>query len=313
MTRAKFSDASAAATGKTARAAGRGAKWTTKKVGKGGRWAAATTLIPFDKWLERKRAGLEDAAGFRDDTSGPVYKDVVHEPNTTRKREPDNRTIDDFTSEELLFTPRGRLALKEHQLKEMTAAFQKLKDAGEVTPEIEAEHMASRRRVESEITQLRRMVGPTSQPGPATTPPPVFVNPKNPTKGETPVKTPSNFGGATNAGAPPTLAPHIDHISSFEPENDAELLELLRQEVAGQHALAESMQQMFENCVSGKGLDPAAMQGVSDYADSFAENAANAQRAHQQFLAVYEAIIEAANNGTVMPYNGRFFSGEAAA
>lgn len=216
-----FRGASAVLTGKAAGAAGRGGWWVSKKTGKAGRWFAGSALIPFDKWLERKRAGLETAASLPD------------RPNDT----------------------------------------------------------------------------PDSKPEPVRTPPPVFVHPKNPTKGETPVET-SNLD---RSAVPPTLAPHLNHVHDFEPENDADLLNMLSAEVHGMHAYAEATSAMFDHCVTGKGLDPSAMQGVSEYADAFTEAAETIARAHQQFLAVYEAIIEAANNGTQMPYDGRFFSGEAAA
>ena len=155
---------------------------------------------------------------------------------------------------------------------------------------------------------------PDSKPQPAATPPPVFVHPtKKSSKGE-PVtfKVPGQEGIPTRLQVPPTLAPHLTHIHDFDPENDAELLTFLSQEVTGMMGYAEAANVVFDQCVTGKGLDPAAMQGLQDYADAFTEAAEVVGRAHKQFLAVYEAIIEAAANGTQMPYNGRFFSGEAA-
>jgi hypothetical protein len=215
-----FRGASAVLTGKAAGTAARGGWWVSKKTGKAGRWFAGSALIPFDKWLERKRAGLENAAG-------------LPEPQTST---------------------------------------------------------------------------PDSKPEPVRTPPPVFVNPKNRTSKGVPVNGPT-----TSAAVPATLQPHLTYIEEFEPENDADLLNMLAAEVHGMHGLAEAANAMFENCVTEHGLDPAAMQGIQDYAEAFSEAAATVARAHEQFKSVYEAIIEAANNGTQMPYNGRFFSGEAAA
>lgn len=175
-------------------------------------------MIPFDKWLERKRAGLENAAAFSD-----------------------------------------------------------------ATP-----------------------IAPDSKPEPATTPPPVFVNPtKKSNKGEHVNRS------TTNSAMPSTLAAHVSHINDFEPESDADLLNFMGAEVAGKAAEAEAYMELFDRCVSGAGLDPQAMQGVSDYSEAIAESAEAMKRAHAQFVSVYEAIIEAANNGTVMPHDGRFFSGEA--
>jgi hypothetical protein len=201
--------------------AARGGWWASKKTGKAGAWLASRTLVPFDKWLERKRAGLETAAGM-----------------------PERPT--------------------------------------EAAP---------------------------AKPEPATTPPPVFVRPTNPHQGE-PVTTSPELN---RAAVPATLAQHLNHVHDFEPENDADLINMLAGEVQGMLGYAEAANNMFDHCVTGKGLDPAAMQGVSDYAEAFTEAAERVAAAHRQFMAVYDAVIEATNNGTVMPYNGRFFSGEAAA
>jgi hypothetical protein len=304
--------ASAVVTGKAAGAASRGGWWASKKTGRAGKWFAGRAMIPFDRWLERKRSGLENAADLNtatpDNTQPYREADVIHDADPRREPKLDTRTIADFTAEDLLTTPRGRLALKEHQLKEMTAAFQKLKASGDVDDAAEAEHMASRRRIEREITRLRQALNIRTTPSPAGTPPPVFVNPtRKSSKG-------ASVTGSTASGAvPSTLAPHLNYINDFEPESDAELLNMMGAEVAGKAAEAEAYMELFDRCVSGAGLDPTAMQGVSDYSEAIAESAEAMKRAHAQFVSVYEAIIEAANNGTGMPHDGRFFSGESAA
>jgi hypothetical protein len=299
--------AGAVVTGKAAGAASRGGWRASKRLGRGGVWFGNKALIPFDRWLERKRSGLEAAAGIPAQGDTTTHEDVVREPDKARERQ-DKRTVADFTAEELLFTPRGRLALKEQQLKTMKTAFEKLRADGLIAPEDVAEHKAARKRLESEIEQLRVATGtptPITRPGPAATPPPVFVNPSRTRKGEPVANT--TIGG----GIPPTLAPHLNHINDFEPDSDAELLNMMGAEVAGKAAEAEAYQELFERCVSGHGLDPAAMQGLSDYSEVLAETAQAMTNAHKQFVAVYEAIIEAVNNGTQMPHDGRFFSGEA--
>jgi hypothetical protein len=313
--------ASAVLTGKAAGAVSRGGWRVSKKTGRAGKWFAGRAMIPFDRWLERKRAGLENAADLNDTTTTldgfpePLHEDVIHAAAKPREPKLDTRTIEDFTTEELLTTPRGRLALKEHDLKEMTAAWAKLTAAGQVDEAAEAEHMANRRRIEREIAQLRRSLNIRTTPEPAVTPPPVFVHPtKKPSKGEPMAfKVPGQEGIPTRLQVPPTLAPHLTHIHEFDPENDAELLQFLSQEVTGMMGYAEATNVVFDQCVTGKGLDPAALQGLQDYAEAFTEAAEVVSRAHKQFLAVYQAIIEAAANGTQMPYNGRFFSGESAA
>lgn len=152
--------AAAVVTGKAAGRAARGTAWLTRKAGRSGRWAAAIGLTPLDRWLTKKQAGLETAAALPERPN--PSEDVIHDSDPPR--EPDNRTIRDFTSEELLFTPRGRLALKEHELEEMTEAFEKVRADGDVDAEVEAEHMANRRRLEREIADLRRT--PNTNPVP---------------------------------------------------------------------------------------------------------------------------------------------------
>jgi hypothetical protein len=210
--------AGAVLTGKAAGAVTRGGWLVSKKTGKAGAWFAGRTLVPFDKWLAKKRAGLENAAAFSD-----------------------------------------------------------------ATP-----------------------IAPDTKPNPAATPPPVFVNPtKKPSKG-------ASVSGPTTSGAvPSTLAAHVNYINDFEPESDADLLNMMGAEVAGKAAEAEAYMELFDRCVSGAGLDPQAMQGVSDYSEAIAESAEAMKRAHAQFVAVYGAILEATENGTVLPHDGRFFSGEA--
>jgi hypothetical protein len=226
--------AAAIATGKAAGAVTRGGWLVSKKTGRAGRWFASRTLVPFDKWLAKKKAGLENAAG------------MPERPATKECPIPDE--------------PIGGAAAR------------------------------------------------GTKPASAGTPPPVFVNPtKKSSKGE-PVS------GSTISGAvPATLAPHLNYINDFEPDSDAELLNFMGAEIAGKAGEAEAYQELFERCVSGRGLDPASMQGVSDYAELLAEVSQAMVNARKRFEAIYDAVIEAANNGTVMPHDGRFFSGESAA
>jgi hypothetical protein len=296
--------AAAVVTGKAAGKAARGGVWASRRFGRGGVWFANTALRPFDRWLERTRVGLERAAADGQEPerwpADDVSEDVIHdaEPSAaTRDRE---RELNEF-----------KLATKEKWLKDMVASYEGLCAEGLIGPEAAAEHMISRGRLEYEIEQLRRALNRNPQPAPAASPPPTHGNPFRSNKGgPVSVDTPTDFD---RTAVPPTLAAHLNHIAELHPENDAEILNFLKTEVTGMLAYAEAVNTFFEHCVTGEGLDPAAMQGVSDYAEAFAENASAAANGHRQFLAVYEAIIEAANNGTVMPYNGRFFSGESAA
>lgn len=243
-----FRGASAVLTGKAAGSAARGGWWVSKKTGKAGRWFAGRTLVPFDKWLAKKRAGLETAAALPEPP--PVF---VHPKS---KGEP----VGAF--EDLMHRFGGR----------------------------------------SEVYENGKLVGHNTYRAGGGGRPDSY----------TPVNGATSTMNTTSAG-PATLAPHLSHINDFEPESDAELLNFMGAEVAGKAAEAEAYMELFDRCVSGKGLDPQAMQGVSDYSEAIAESAEAMKRAHAQFVAVYEAIIEAVNNGTVMPHDGRFFSGEGTA
>jgi hypothetical protein len=230
--------AGAVLTGKAAGAVTRGGWLVSKNTGKAGAWFAGRTLVPFDKWLAKKRAGIETAAAL-----GANPK--------SRERE-NGKTLECPIPDE----PIGGV----HGPARATAA----------------------------------------------TLPPVFVHStKKSSKGA------SVSGSTVSGAAPSTLTAHVNYINGFEPESDADLLNMMGAEVAGKAAEAEAYQELFDRCVSGAGLDPQAMQGVSDYAEAIAESAEAMKRAHAQFVAVYGAILEATENGTVLPHDGRFFSGEA--
>jgi hypothetical protein len=287
--------ASAVVAGKTAGGLSRGGWWLTRRSGRAGRWFMGRALIPFDRWLERKRAGLESAANMDARSSStpesvePTAPPKPSEPSwLTKKREAAYQRYADLRrSAGLPLTP-----------------VQVARELDVDQDEAENQGRAWEERFQRENGDKFDLPTP---PEPARTPPPVFVRPNKSSKG-------ASMNRSTASGAvPATLAPHLNHINDFEPESDADLLNFMGAEVAGKAAEAEAYMELFDRCVSGHGLDPQAMQGVSDYSEAIAESAEAMKRAHQQFVSVYDAIIEAANNGTVMPHNGRFFSGESAA
>ena len=59
-------------------------------------------------------------------------------------------------------------------------------------------------------------------------------------------------------------------------------------------------------------LDPAAVQGVTEYAAAMSECAALMARANLRFQSVYQGVRETVSNGTVLPNHGRWITGETA-
>jgi hypothetical protein len=111
--------------------------------------------------------------------------------------------------------------------------------------------------------------------------------------------------------APPDWALMADRVRNFNPENDSALLAFMRGESVGVLAYAEAMEQARDNCVNDVGLDPAAVAGFTAYSEHVSDAAARMSEAYKTFVAVYGEVLQLAANGVVMPYNGRFWTGEA--
>jgi hypothetical protein len=280
--------AAAIATGKAAGAATRGGWLVSKKTGRAGRWFASRTLIPFDKWLAKKKAGMENAASLPDRPADATRKSAPAGPELSWRDQHERERLYQRYAE------LRRVSGSPLPLAQFINEVEPHPDEGELLHRLFSERFERENGTTFDLTQ------------PAATPPPVFVHPtKKSSKGASVSR--STVSGA----APSTLAAHVNYINDFEPESDADLLNMMGAEVAGKAAEAEAYQELFDRCVSGAGLDPQAMQGVSDYAEAIAESAEAMKRAHAQFVAVYGAILEATENGTVLPHDGRFFSGEA--
>jgi hypothetical protein len=99
----------------------------------------------------------------------------------------------------------------------------------------------------------------------------------------------------------------------FDPEDDTRLLAWMSGEAAGMAGYAESMTAACETAVNAIGLDPAAMSAMHDYADAASEAAQQMAAARQAFTAHYAEVRQyAAAGGGVLPFSGRWMTGEEA-
>lgn len=110
---------------------------------------------------------------------------------------------------------------------------------------------------------------------------------------------------------PPYFAQLVGYVANFEPEDDKDLIRFMADQAAGISAYAEAMVQAHETCLRSIGLDPAAISGLADYADTTSESGVVMTRAHRKFLAVYNEVLQAVANGVLLPRNGRFITGQA--
>ncbi|MET8140010.1 hypothetical protein ABZU32_06845 [Sphaerisporangium sp. NPDC005288] len=117
--------------------------------------------------------------------------------------------------------------------------------------------------------------------------------------------------GGDGAVAPPDWAQTIGRIATHVPEDDSALLHLMAGEVAGVCGYADALAALHETCVNAVGLDPSSVQGLAEYSTHASELAQRMAEAHKQFLTIYQEVMEAVARGVVMPYQGRFFSGQA--
>ncbi len=125
----------------------------------------------------------------------------------------------------------------------------------------------------------------------------------------------------TQAGPPPTPAAGrgtdpdqwkslVAATADFEPEDDGELLEWMAAEVAGMSAYAEALAEVYETCVNSLGVDPAAMNAVHDTADAAADASTAMAYARQKFAAHYAEVREFAASGGLLPFDGRWITGD---
>jgi hypothetical protein len=104
--------------------------------------------------------------------------------------------------------------------------------------------------------------------------------------------------------------PLITATHEFDPENDAVLLAWMTGEAGGMAGYAEGVAAAYETATTVTGLDPAAMAALHDYADAAAAAAEAMAAARQRFTSHYSEVRTFTANGGVLPYNGRWMTGE---
>jgi hypothetical protein len=102
----------------------------------------------------------------------------------------------------------------------------------------------------------------------------------------------------------------IGQTANFEPEDDGHLLQWMAAEINGMSGYAEALTDVYETCVNSLGLDPVAMQATHDVADAAAESASAMAAARAKFAAHYAEVREFAANGGLLPFNGRWVTGD---
>jgi hypothetical protein len=114
----------------------------------------------------------------------------------------------------------------------------------------------------------------------------------------------------TAAGPADVWKPLITATREFDPENDAVLLGWMTGEAGGMAGYAEGIAAAYETAASVTGLDPAALATLHDYADAAAEAAEAMARARRRFTGHYSEVRAFTAGGGVLPYNGRWMTGE---
>ena len=102
----------------------------------------------------------------------------------------------------------------------------------------------------------------------------------------------------------------ITATHEFDPENDAVLLAWMTGEAGGMAGYAEGVAAAYETATNVTGLDPAALQTLHDYADAAAAAAEAMARARQRFTSHYSEVRTFTANGGVVPFSGRWMTGE---
>lgn len=114
----------------------------------------------------------------------------------------------------------------------------------------------------------------------------------------------------TPAEIPPAFTPVLAHISGFEAEHDTDLLAFTRGLGAGELAMGEALEAQLDHCLTVLRLDPVALQGLADFADSKADHAQAAVQIGRMINAVYAEIQAFRASGGVLPKDGDFLTGD---
>jgi hypothetical protein len=121
-------------------------------------------------------------------------------------------------------------------------------------------------------------------------------------------RRPSRLAAAPEANG--AWRPLLGATHDFEPETDYHLLAWMAGEAGGMTGYAEAIQDAYETAVNTVGLDPVAMQALHDYADAAASAAEAMAAARQRFADHYSEVRQFAASGGVLPFNGRWMTGE---
>jgi hypothetical protein len=115
---------------------------------------------------------------------------------------------------------------------------------------------------------------------------------------------------ATDPGPGEAWAPLIAATGAFDPETDAALLGWMSGEAGGMTGYAEGLAAVYETATAVIGLDPAALAALHDCADAAAGAAEQMAVARRRFTAHYAEVRQFAAAGGVLPFNGRWMTGE---
>lgn len=108
----------------------------------------------------------------------------------------------------------------------------------------------------------------------------------------------------------PAAAAAVTEIAVFEAEDDGDLIRWMQHAAAFQLAQADAWRDALETCLNGIGLDPASVRGMAEFADAQADSAHTAAGMVAQFTTVYQAVMEFAAAGGILPRDGRWLTGE---
>jgi hypothetical protein len=135
---------------------------------------------------------------------------------------------------------------------------------------------------------------PAARPGGASAP-----EPARPAAGSSAIPAPGDV-----------WLPLIAATGQFEPENDAALLAWMAGEAGGMAGYAEGVAAVHEAASAAIGLDPAALQALHDCADAAAAAAEQMAIARRRFTGHFAEVRQFASDGGVLPFNGRWMTGE---
>ena len=98
--------------------------------------------------------------------------------------------------------------------------------------------------------------------------------------------------------------------ADYAPGDDSELLTWMAAEAGGMAAYAEALTEVCQACVTTVGLDPVALAVLHAAASVAADAAVAMNSARANFAAHYSEIREFAANGGVLPFDGRWITGD---